>query len=93
MYATSFRHAVRPTRGLQRLKSIARDCALSARGLVSRPSNTPSLRVLYCHYVFDDQRREFEAVVRYVQSIGRFIGIDEVLDILEGRRLDRKSVV
>jgi peptidoglycan/xylan/chitin deacetylase (PgdA/CDA1 family) len=86
MYASSFRQAVRPTRGLQRVRSIARDCALSARGLVSRPSNTPNLRVLYCHYVFDDQRRDFEAFVRYVQSIGEFIGIDEVLDILEGRR-------
>ena len=56
------------------------------RGLISRPANTPSLRVLYCHYVFDDQRREFEAVIRYVRSIGEFIGIDEVLEVLEGRR-------
>src|SRR5580658_4189276 len=86
MYATSFRHAVRTTRGLQRVRSIARDCILAACGLVSRPSNTPSLRVLYCHYVFDDQRQDFEAVVRYIQSIGEFIGIDAALDVLEGRR-------
>jgi len=86
MYATSFRHAIRPTRGLQRIRGIARDCALSIRGFVSRPPNTPSLRVLYCHYVFDDQRREFEAILRYLQSIGKFIGVDEVLEVLEGKR-------
>jgi peptidoglycan/xylan/chitin deacetylase (PgdA/CDA1 family) len=86
MYPTSFHHAVRPLRGLERIRSIARDCALSVCGLVSRPSKTSSLRALYCHYVFDDQRREFEAVVRYVQSIGKFIGTDEVLDVLEGRK-------
>jgi hypothetical protein len=86
VYATSFRQAVRPARGFQRIRSIARDCALSVRGIVSRPSNTPSLRVLYCHYVFDDQRRQFEAIVRYLQSIGEFVGIDEVLEVLEGRK-------
>jgi hypothetical protein len=86
MYATSFRHAVRSVTGLQRIRSIARDCALAMRGLVSRPSNRPSLRILYCHYVFDDQCRDFEAIVRYVQSIGEFIGIEEVLEILEGGR-------
>lgn len=68
------------------MRSLARHCALSTRGLISRPSNTPSLRLLYCHYVFDDQRRDFEAVVRYLQSIGEFIGTNEVLDFLEGRK-------
>ncbi len=86
MYATTFRHAVRSATGLQRIRSMARDCVLSMRSLVSLPSNRPSLRILYCHYVFDDQCREFEAIVRYVQSIGEFIGIDEVLEVLEGRR-------
>lgn len=86
MYTTSFRDAVRPARGLQRIRSIARDCALSVRGFISRPSDTPSLRVLYCHYVFDDQRREFETIICYLQSIGEFIGIGEVIEILEGKR-------
>jgi hypothetical protein len=86
MYATSFRDAVRPAQGLQRIRGIARDCALSVRGFISRPSDTPSLRVLYCHYVFDDQRREFETIICYLQSIGEFIHIDEVVEILEGKR-------
>ena len=46
----------------------------------------PSLRVLYCRYVFDDQRREFEAVVRYLQGIGEFIGVADVLEVLGGKR-------
>jgi hypothetical protein len=58
------------------------------RGTVSSlvPRKTPSPHVLYCHYVFYDQHRDFEAVIRCVQSIGTLIGIDELLDILERRR-------
>jgi peptidoglycan/xylan/chitin deacetylase (PgdA/CDA1 family) len=36
--------------------------------------------------VFDDQRREFEAIVRYLRSIGEFIGTDEVVDFIEGKK-------
>ena len=86
IYATSFRQAVRPKRGLQRIRNIARECALSARGFISRPSDTPSLRILYCHYVFDDQCQEFENIIRYLQSIAKFVGIDEVVTILEGKK-------
>jgi peptidoglycan/xylan/chitin deacetylase (PgdA/CDA1 family) len=62
------------------------------RGFVSRPSDTPSLRILYCHYVFDDQRRKFENIIRYVQSIGTFIGIDQVVRIVEGKESLERSL-
>jgi len=84
VYATNFRDAYEPTRGLDRLRSLVRHCGLSALGLVSRPSNTPSLRLLYCHYVFDDQRRHFESIIQYIQSIGEFIETDRALSILNG---------
>lgn len=77
---------MRPKRGLHRIRSIARECVLSARGFISRPSDTPGLRILYCHYVFYDQRREFENIIRYLQGIGKFVGIDEVVAILEGKK-------
>jgi hypothetical protein len=92
VYATSFRQAVRPLRGLQRLRKIARSCALSVRGVVSRPSGPPCLRILYCHYVFDDQRRAFDRIVRYLSSIGDLVGVDRVIDVLtEKTSLERNA--
>lgn len=84
-YATSFRQAVRPTHGLQWFRQIARSCALSMRGIVSCPSDSPCLRILYCHYVFDDQWRAFDAIVRYLSSIGDLVGVGRVLDVLAGK--------
>lgn len=50
-----------------------------------RPSDTPVLRLLYCHSVFDHQRKQFEAIIRYLRSIGEFVSTDHVLDVLHGR--------
>ncbi|HEY0282549.1 MAG TPA: polysaccharide deacetylase family protein [Rhizomicrobium sp.] len=50
------------------------------------------MRLLYCHYMLADQRKRFESVIRYIQSIGEFIGTDQVLDVLHGRApLERNS--
>jgi hypothetical protein len=85
IYATSFRQAVRSQRGLHRLRQIARNCALSVRSVVSRPSDSPCLRILYCHYVFDDQQRSFDTIVRYLSRIGDLVGVGRVLDVLTER--------
>ncbi len=45
----------------------------------------PVLRLLYCHYVFADQRKKFDSILRYLQSIGEFVSTDQVLDVLHGR--------
>ena len=80
------------TRGLDRLRELARHCALSVHSLFLRPSKAPALRLLYSHYVFHDQRKQFESIIRYLQSIGEFIGTDQVLDVLHGRvPLERNS--
>lgn len=59
--------------------------------LFIRPSDEPVLRLLYCHYLFDHQRKQFEAVIRYLQSIGDFISTDRVLDVLHGRETLRRN--
>ena len=46
----------------------------------------PVLRLLYCHYVFDDQVRAFERILRELQRLGRFVTTAEALDVLHGRR-------
>jgi peptidoglycan/xylan/chitin deacetylase (PgdA/CDA1 family) len=52
----------------------------------------PVLRLLYCHNVLDHQRKKFESIIRYLQSVGEFVTTDRVLDILHGRvRLERNS--
>jgi peptidoglycan/xylan/chitin deacetylase (PgdA/CDA1 family) len=92
LYVNNYSDVRDQVRGPNRLRNFARDCVLSVRSLVLRPSTAPALRVLYCHYVFDDQRKQFESIIRYVQSIGEFVGTDQVLDILHGRvPLERNS--
>jgi len=81
MYATTFRQAVRPARGLQRFRNLARHCALSARSIISRPPKSPCLR-LHCRYVFDDQRGKFETIVRH----RRIRWDDDVLDCVKGKK-------
>jgi peptidoglycan/xylan/chitin deacetylase (PgdA/CDA1 family) len=41
--------------------------------------------LLYCHYLFECQRKKFERTIRYLQNIGEFVGTDRALDIIEGR--------
>jgi hypothetical protein len=89
---TSYVYHYLPRRGSSRTRTAAdkRHCkglrVDRCAAFISRPRDPPSLRVLYCHYVFDDQRREFETIICYLQSIGEFIGIGEVIEILEGKR-------
>lgn len=71
---------------------MARGLALSVQSLFMRPSDEPVLRLLYCHYLFVHQRKRFESVIRYLQSIGDFVSTDHVLDVLHGRKaLQRNS--
>jgi peptidoglycan/xylan/chitin deacetylase (PgdA/CDA1 family) len=56
----------------------------------SKPKPHPSLRILCCHYVFDDQIAAFDAQIQYLLTIGSFITISDVIDILNGvKALDK----
>ena len=77
---------------LDRVRQWVRHGTLSLHSLFLRPPKKPALRLLFCHYVFDDQRKQFESIIRYLQSIGEFVSADQVLDILHGRTpLQRNS--
>ena len=86
MYAFNFRDAVAKPRGFQQIRKVARDGLLWARSLVADQSGPPALRLLYCHYVFDDQRRDFATLIESLQRIGDFVRTDDVVDIIEGQR-------
>lgn len=84
-YVTNWR-AMRSAMPRPGLRNSARQLALSALSLVKRRTSVPTLRLMYCHHVFDDQIEMFEQKIRYLSGVGRFISADEVLDVIHGRR-------
>ena len=67
-----------------RLKSLARAAALSTLGNLTTAGRGPFLRLLYCHYVFDDQVRSFRAILKMLQEAGTFVDTDKCVSILTG---------
>ncbi len=67
-------------------RGLLRHGILSTLACISKPPPGPSLRVLYCHNVFDDQVVEFDAKIRYLASIGSFLTADEVLAVVRGEK-------
>lgn len=67
-------------------RGLLRHGILSTLARISKPQPGPSLRLLYCHYVFDDQVAEFDAKIRYLSSIGSFLTTDEVLAVVRGEK-------
>lgn len=90
-YASQWRQAVsRPTGIRARCRQILRDAALSLSATTDRTTEPAFLRCLYCHYVFDDQRTEFERIIRALKGMGEFIGTDRCLRMLRGEeKVDR----
>jgi hypothetical protein len=86
-FATSWRAAVQPaSRPLDRMRSFARRSMLSALAAVRRGSADRFVRCLYCHYVFDDQRTDFERIIVRLKDMGTFVGTDQLLAMLAGER-------
>jgi peptidoglycan/xylan/chitin deacetylase (PgdA/CDA1 family) len=91
-FATRWREAAQlPSGVMQRARRLARDTVISCRALAARanlgrPGEDRSLRCLFCHYVFDDQRRAFERILLRLQEIGRFVSTDACVDMLNGER-------
>lgn len=67
-------------------RGLLRHGMLSTLAYISKPQPGPSLRLLYCHYVFDDQVVDFDAKIRYLASIGSFLTADEVLAVVRGEK-------
>jgi len=86
-FATSWTQAVPMPRGVTgRGRSLLRGAALSAISIVPRLPASRFLRGLYCHYVFDDQKSEFERIIRGLLQIGSFVDTPTCVAMLEGRR-------
>ena len=84
-FATKWINVVPPHAGVKaRARSILRSAAINAMSLVPRGKPSTFLRGLYCHYVFDDQRSDFEMIIRKLLQIGRFVDTPTCLAMLEG---------
>jgi peptidoglycan/xylan/chitin deacetylase (PgdA/CDA1 family) len=83
--ARTYREAFPPPQGVARFRQIARGVALSIGSRLVPPRDRgPSLRPLYCHFVFDEQLAAFEALLGELQRIGRFVDTATVIRIARG---------
>lgn len=86
-YATHWRQAVPLPKGvLGKARNLCRHTILSACSLVKRTTEKGFLRGLYCHYVFDDQLRDFERMISRLKRQGRFIDTETCIDMLRGKK-------
>ena len=86
-YVTEWRKAApTPVTLRARLRAAARGTLLDLNHLVHRPPAKAFLRGVYCHYVFDDQREDFERIITRLKTQGQFVDTDTCLDMVEGRR-------
>jgi peptidoglycan/xylan/chitin deacetylase (PgdA/CDA1 family) len=59
---------------------------ITAKAKADRTAEAAFLRCLFCHYVFDDQRAEFERIVCRLAKLGHFVDTNGLLEMLSGKR-------
>lgn len=91
-YATSWMEAIAPPPDLYgKSRAIARNIILSVASRFTRKTKDDFLRCLFCHYVFDDQIKDFEKIIIELKNIGSFIDTDTCIKMLEGKtKIDNK---
>ena len=73
-YATRWQQAVqRPSEIAWKMRAILRSSFLSVASFMNRSENDSYLRCLCCHYVFDDQREDFDNERDYAIAIAEKI--------------------
>jgi peptidoglycan/xylan/chitin deacetylase (PgdA/CDA1 family) len=83
-----FRDAFPAPRGMSLLRKLARDTVLTVGAKVTRADPAaPTLRAIYCHYVFDDQVDQFERMLLELRNMGRFVDTRTLLKILSGEEI------
>lgn len=85
-FATSWKQVIRPPTGAGRLRQAVRNTALSAASRMMPFKEDKYLRLLYCHYVFDDQKEHFEQIIVALQRIGTFVDTDTCIAMLDARK-------
>lgn len=68
------------------VRRALRGALLSGLTLLPMRASAPSLRILYCHYVFDDQIRSFRRLIEFLAGCGRFLNAEEVYEVAIGRK-------
>lgn len=87
MYASKWKEAVPlPRNDMQKYKVFMRDMVLNILSNYQKNQRETYLRCLYCHYVFDDQKKEFEEIIIELKKIGKFIDTDTCLQMLLGHK-------
>lgn len=78
--------SVTPPRGLAgHARKALRGGILAAAALAQRPSKGPFLRCLGGHYVFDDQRGDFETLLTRLRDLGEFVTTADLIEMITGR--------
>lgn len=70
-----------------RTRQYLRKIALDLAAVKSSQSECKKnfVRCLYMHYVFDDQREQFETHIKNLKNIAQFITTDELLQLIENK--------
>lgn len=91
-YAKNWRQAAPlPSGFINKSRALLRSGILSASSLVHKTLPDTFLRCLYCHYVFDDQKKDFENLIKLLKRTGQFIDTDTCIEMLQGtRKIDQR---
>lgn len=91
-YATRLGQAVQPSATLlQKSRRALRNAVLSFSAAVNRSAADRFLRCLYCHYVFDDQKEDFERLILRLKATGDFVDTETCVRMLQGQEeIDRR---
>lgn len=84
-YAINWKNAA-PTPRTSKSRRLLRNIILTTLATIETPTQNSFLRVLYGHYVFDDQKERFEEVITELKKIGTFVSADACLEMLLGKR-------
>ena len=91
-YTTYWRQGAQLPAGIVgKSRNLLRNFALSVSSIVNKKSEKNYIRCLYCHYVFDDQRNEFELLITELMKMGEFVDTDTCIQMLQQKRkIDKK---
>ena len=85
MIQENWRDQVRgPATTKAKLRKLARDTVLSASALFGSGMSGNFVRPLYSHYVFDDQRADFERLMRHALDQGEFVDTAALVQMVRG---------
>ena len=83
-YAVNWRQAV-PSPVGSFARRLLRSVTLTTLAEIQKASSRNFLRAIYCHYVFDDQREQFEEIITELKKIGTFVDTDTCLEMIAGK--------